>query len=141
MGPGARMDDRHFSIAQKHLESLGRNEDCQALLRTDALLTLMDTGESFAGPGEICAVFDNLHLHLFSGASRIHTAHGFGSQIVVEAQLRGIHQREFAGVLPTGKPVTLDYALAYDISGGSIAAIRAYWNLDAIVRQLRGGWK
>lgn len=133
------MDDTHVSIARAHLESLGRNADCRAMLRPDARLTFMDTGETFAGPEEICAVFDNLHQHLFVGSSRIRVSHESESHIAIEARFEGIHKREFAGVRPAGQEVFLDYALAYDVTGGSIAAIRAYWNLDALVRQLRGG--
>jgi ketosteroid isomerase-like protein len=127
------------TIAARHVESLGNTIDCRNLLRDDAVLIFMDTNEIFYGPEEICAVFDNLHTNLFSASSRVraflHTDH----LIAVEAEFQGTHVREFAGLKPTGRSVTACYALAYEIADGGIAAIRAYWNLDALVRQLRGG--
>jgi ketosteroid isomerase-like protein len=127
------------SLATRHVETLGSNVDCRQLLRDDAVLMFMDSRETFYGPEEICAVFDNLHAHLFSASSRVRAFHHTNQQIAIEVEFRGTHVREFAGLKPTGKTVTTGYALAYEIADGGIAAIRAYWNLDALVRQLRGG--
>lgn len=127
------------SIAKRHVESLGRADDCRCLLRADTTLTFMDTSEKFTGAEEICAVFDNLHVHLFSASSRVKAFHQTHQQVAVEAEFFGTHVREFAGLRPTSKSVTAEYVLAYDVEDGCIVAIRAYWNLDALVQQIRGG--
>jgi ketosteroid isomerase-like protein len=126
-------------MAARHVASLGKNIDCRNLLLEDAVLVFVDTNEAFHGPEEICAVFDNLHANLFSASSTVRAFHHTNHQIAIEAQFQGTHVREFAGLKPTGKTVTAEYALTYEIADGGIAAIRAYWNLDALVRQLRGG--
>ncbi len=49
----------------------------------------------------------------------------------------GTHAGEFAGILATGRAVRLPYAVAYDLDGEQIAALRIYMSVDALVRQIQ----
>jgi len=130
---------RSFEIARKHVEALGSGATECALLRPDATLRFMDTGELFVGAREIMELFDNLHSRLFGASTQLRSYGTEDGSVVLEAQFNGHHIREFAGIRPTGTAVQSSYVLAYDIDDGAISSIRAYWNLDSLVRQLRGG--
>jgi predicted ester cyclase len=54
----------------------------------------------------------------------------------LEAVFVGKHIGEFAGVAPTGATVSLPYSVFYDVSDGKIDALRAYFPLMALVKQL-----
>ncbi len=64
-------------------------------------------------------------------------AHFEGDRAAVEAEFVGTHVGEFAGLAPTGRLVRVPYAVAYDLAGETIAALRLYLPLDALVRQIR----
>jgi len=54
----------------------------------------------------------------------------------LEAVFVGTHIAEFAGVPATGTAVRLPYSVFYDISGRKINALRAYFPITALARQL-----
>ena len=54
----------------------------------------------------------------------------------LEAVFVGKHTAEFAGVPATGAEVRLPYSVSYDVSGGKITALRAYFPITALVQQL-----
>jgi ketosteroid isomerase-like protein len=110
---------------------------CLHLLHADATLTLMDSDQVFIGPDEICGLFANLHHRLFVATSRVRDARERGNQVTIEATLEGVQATEFAGVQPAGSHVTMHYVLTWELADGLIRAIRAYWNLDELLRQLR----
>ena len=63
---------------------------------------------------------------------------------VQHTQLRGDQHRphpvadaELAGVPATGARVRLPYAMFYDVEGGSITAVRAYFPITVLVQRLQ----
>jgi predicted ester cyclase len=56
----------------------------------------------------------------------------------LEAVFVGSHAAEFAGVPATGAAVQLPYSVFYDVAGGAIVALRAYFPITALVQQLAG---
>lgn len=56
----------------------------------------------------------------------------------LEAVFVGTHIAEFAGVPATGAAVRLPYSVFYDVAGGAIVALRAYFPITVLTQQLAG---
>lgn len=75
-------------------------------------------------------------------AFRTHIAAGaivYGeANAILEARFTGTHIGEFEGVPATGREVDVPYAVAYDLRGDRISALRLYFPLDLLMRQIAG---
>jgi hypothetical protein len=79
------------------------------------------------------AVQQAFQTHITAGAS----VYGDGNAML-EAQFTGTHVGEFEGVTATGREVDVPYAVAYDLRGDKISALRLYFPLDLLMRQIAG---
>lgn len=57
---------------------------------------------------------------------------------MLEARFEGTHIGEFEGVPASGQAVDVPYAVAYDLRGDRISALRLYFPLDLLMRQIAG---
>jgi predicted ester cyclase len=57
---------------------------------------------------------------------------------MLEARFKGTHIGEFECVPATGREVDVPYAVAYDLRGDRISALRLYFPLDLLKRQIAG---
>lgn len=55
---------------------------------------------------------------------------------VAEVLFVGTHIGKYAGMAPTGRPVRVPLAMAFDVDDGLIAAIRVYYSPEAVLAQL-----
>jgi len=53
-----------------------------------------------------------------------------------EARYEGIHQGEFLGIAPTGRPVSIKLAVLITFKDGLMAGERSYWDLASLLTQL-----
>ena len=120
-----------------YLNALLGGGDFAAFFSEDVLWTTMETGEEIRGRD---AVRDNivaLHSHWFEAAPELRNlvvADGIAS---LEVDFVGKHVAELAGVPATGAEVRVPYAMFYDIEGGSITALRAYFPITVLVQKLQ----
>jgi hypothetical protein len=61
------------------------------------------------------------------------------NRVMLEADFVGTHIAPFEGIPPTHRRVQVPYAAAYDINDTSITALRVYFPLDALLRQIGAG--
>ncbi len=54
----------------------------------------------------------------------------------VEVDFVARHIGEFAQIAATGKAVNVPYCVAYDLAGGKITALRLYFPLQELLRQI-----
>jgi len=120
-----------------HLEALRGAGDCGAALAEDVALTIMETGEVTHGRAAVAALLAHLHRSAFVAPPSVAMLVAGTERAMVEAEFAGMHTGEFAGIPPTGRAVRLSYAVAYDLGGDAIRAVRLYLPLDALVRQIR----
>jgi hypothetical protein len=124
-----------------HLDGLCGAGDCAMGLGDDVALTIMETGEVTRGRASVAALLAYLHRAAFAAPPTVSTLIVGADRAMVEAEFAGQHVGEFAGILPTGRMVRLPYVVAYDLDADAdtamIRAMRIYFPMDMLVRQLR----
>ena len=128
---------RTRAMINAHLKTLCGAGDCGVGLTDDASLTIMETGEVTRGRTEIAAFLAYLHRSAFAAPPAVSTLVAGTERAIIEAEFTGQHTGEFAGIPPTGRMVRLHYVVAYDLGAGTITAVRLYFPMDVLIRQLR----
>lgn len=132
-----RAVERSWSTVAAHLEALGGAGDSGAKLTDDVSLTIMETGEVIHGRDAVSTLLTYLHHSAFAAPPAVMTLVAGAEHALIEAEFIGHHTAEFAGIPPTGRRVRLPYAAAYDLDADTICAMRLYFPMDMLVRQLR----
>lgn len=120
-----------------YLEALQTGGDFAAYFADDITWTTMETGDQIRGREPVRDFIVALHSQLFDAApefGHVTVAEGVAA---LEAVFVGKHIAEFAGVPATGADVRLPYSVSYDLVGGKIDALRAYFPITALVHQLK----
>jgi hypothetical protein len=130
---------RARAAVNAHLEALRGAGDGAMALGEDVALTIMETGEVTRGRTSVAALLAYLHCAAFAAPPAVSTLVVGTDRAMIEAEFAGRHLAEFAGILPTGRLVRLPYVVAYDLDADTnmIHAMRLYFSMDMLVRQLR----
>ena len=125
------------STMRDYLNALLGGGDFAAFFSDDILWTTMETGDEIRGRDAVRDYIVALHSELFEAAPEVRSlavADGIAS---LEADFVGTHVAELAGVPATGAQVRMPYAMFYDVEGGSITALRAYFPITVLVQKLQ----
>ena len=125
------------STMRDYMDALLSGGDFAAFFSEDVRWTTMETGDVVTGREAVRDYIVALHTQLFEAAPEVRGMAVADGVVGLEADFVGTHIAEFAGVPPTGAQVRLPYAVFYDVSGGSITALRAYFPISALVQQLQ----
>lgn len=136
-GQAARAQERPHEIVAAYLDELLSGGDFGQFLSEDVTFTLMDTGEITRGREAVVGLISYQHEGAFDATPEFRAPIVAGDYGMIEAVFVATHIGEFAGIAPTNRRVRVPYAVAYELAGDSIAAIRIYLPMDALVRQLR----
>ena len=128
---------RTRAIITAHLAALCGVGDCGEALADDIALTIMETGELIHGRAAVAALLTYVHRSAFSAPPVVMTLVAGAERAMIEAEFIGRHTSEFAGIPPTDHRVRLPYVVAYDLDADTIRAMRLYFPMDRLVRQLR----
>lgn len=121
-----------------YLDTLLNGGDFASFLADDVSWTTMETGDQVRGREAVRDFIVALHSQLFEAAPEIVNTTFSDGVAGLEAVFVGTHTGEFAGVPATGAAVRLPYTVFYDVAGGAIVALRAYFPITALVQQLQG---
>ncbi|MGI8975537.1 MAG: ester cyclase [Thermomicrobiales bacterium] len=136
---GRRQSDRTRTMLNAYLEDLlGGGEFGQHMAET-VTFTMMETGEVTQGRDAVVGLIDFMHHQAFDATPVVGNLIVDDSQAALEADFVATHVGEFAGIGPTGRQVSVPYAVAYDIEDESITALRMYMSMGSLVGQLREG--
>lgn len=121
-----------------YLDELLSFGDFARYFTDDVTVTFMGTDRMITGREAARTMITFVHQQAF----RTHITAGvtvYGdANALLEAQFKGIHIGEFEGVPATGREVDVPYAVAYDLRGDTISALRLYFPLDLLMRQIAG---
>ena len=56
--------------------------------------------------------------------------------VAVRGTVQGVHKGEFAGIAPTGKPISVDLMIFYRVDDGRIVEHWMQWDLKSVIDQL-----
>lgn len=126
------------STIRRYLDALLNGGDFAAFFADDVSWTTMETGDEVRGRDAVRDFIIGLHSKLFDAAPEVVSTTFSDGVAGLEAVFVGTHTGEFAGVPANGAVVRLPYAVFYDVSGGEIVTVRAYFPIAALVQQLSG---
>ena len=125
------------TTVRQYLDALLTGGDFAAFFADEVVWTTMETGEQIRGREAVRDFIIALHSQLFDASPELVSTEFADGVAGLEAVFVGTHTAEFAGVPATGATVRLPYSMFYDISGGKIVALRAYFPITALLHQLR----
>jgi predicted ester cyclase len=102
----------------------------------DIVVTMMDSGQETVGREAAAQAIGYLHEVAFTAKPELKALIVGEGQAALEAVFVATHTGEFAGIAPTGKEVRLPYSVFYELENGKITALRLYFPIDLIVKQL-----
>lgn len=121
-----------------YLDELLSFGDFARCFTEDVTVTFMGTDRVIKGREAARATITFVHQQAF----RTHITAGpllYGdANAILEARFQGTHIGEFEGVPATRREVDVPYAAAYDLRGDRIAALRLYFPLELLMRQITG---
>lgn len=102
----------------------------------DVVVNLMWTDQVARGPEAGEQFIDYMHKKAFAASPVVRTTCIGAGHAMVEVDFVAKHIGEFAGVAATGKDINVPYSVAYDLTEGKITALRLYFPMDELLRQL-----
>lgn len=147
LGPwwvGRHMRERRESMSEEgtrrvmegYLEDLRRRGPYKRHFSDDVTFAIVSTGPEATGPDAVEQTIDYFHREAFEARPEIRTLIVASDQAVAELDFVGKHTGEFSGIEATGREVSVPYCAVYDLEGKKIKALRLYFPMDVLLRQL-----
>ena len=104
----------------------------------DVKVSLMGYDRQVTGRTAARQFIDFFHDQAFTADIQIQSVVSGENRAHIEAVFAARHTGEFEGIAATGRQVNVPYSVGYDIANGKITALRLYFPLDVLVRQVQG---
>jgi predicted ester cyclase len=102
----------------------------------DITLHVVGSDQHAEGADHVAALIRFLHEQAFESHPELKSLIVDGERAAIEADFVGRHVAEFAGLSSTGKEVRVPYCVMYELEGDLIKALRMYWPMNELLRQL-----
>lgn len=103
----------------------------------DVVVSLMAYSREVAGRKAARQFIDYFHDQAFEADIELKSVVCSEDKAHIEAVFVARHTGEFEGIPATGRQVSVPYSVGYDVSGGKITALRIYFPIDVLVRQIQ----
>lgn len=120
-------DDSTREVMDGYLDALRGGGDFGRFYAPSVVWTFMESGEQVHGREAVRALVVDLHNRAFAAHPEVRSMVVGDGVAMLEADFVGTHIGEFEGLPATGAAVRLPYCVAYDVAGGAITALRAYF--------------
>jgi len=121
---------------EAYLEDLLAQGPYKKYFSDDVVMEMMGQNQRFEGPDAVEQMIGYMHRQAFEASLEIMNMVVGDGQAAAEFDFVGRHTGEFAGVEATGREVRVPYCVVYDLEEGKIKALRLYFPMDVLMRQL-----
>ena len=104
----------------------------------DAVFKNMGTGEETKGREAIASMLHYIYHMAFDAKAEVKNMIITEEKALLEADFKGRHIGEFAGMPATNKEVNVPLCVAYDLEDGLVKKARIYMLTDVMMLQLKG---
>ena len=126
-----------FSTTQQNIENYMQTHDVKYIAE-DAVFKNMGTGEETKGSEAIAAMLHYVYHVAFDAKAEVKNIIITEEKALLEADFKGRHIGEFAGIPATNKEVNVPLCVAYDLKDSLIQKARIYMLTDVMMPQLQG---
>ena len=121
---------------QAYAEALLSFGDFARYLSDEVTMTFMGTDRIVKGREAVRQTIGFIHEVAFSSAVKVTSVINGEGEALLEAEFIGTHIGEFEGVAATLRPVHVPYAVGYSLANNRITALRLYFPMDLLMRQI-----
>ena len=133
----AIMEKKSIPTTQQNIEAFFKTHDAKYMAE-DAVFKNMGTGEETKGREAIAGMLQYMYHIAFDAKAEIINTVITEDKALMEANFKGKHIGEFAGLAATSKEVNVPLCVSYDLENGLIKQGRIYMLSDVLMRQLQG---
>lgn len=133
----AILEKKSISTTQQNMESFFKTHDAKYVAE-DAVFKNMSTGEETKGREAIAGMLHYMYHIAFDAVAEIKNTIITDDKALLEADFKGRHVGEFAGMQPANKEVNVPLCVSYDLEDGLIKQARIYLLSEVMMRQLQG---
>jgi ketosteroid isomerase-like protein len=123
-------------VMDRYLDALLHGKDFSQSFAADVVWTTMETGVQIRGRDAVRDHIVATHTRSFDAHPELVSLATGDGVAILEAVFIGRQVDTWEGVPATGRDVRLPYAMAYDVGGGFITELRAYFPMSALRAQL-----
>ena len=123
-------------VMEAYLEELRGRGPYKRHFSDDVAFAIVGTGPDATGPDAVEQTIDYFHREAFEARPEIRTLVVANDRAAAELDFVGAHTGEFSGIAATGREVSVPYCAVYDLEGEKIKALRLYFPMDVLLRQL-----
>jgi hypothetical protein len=123
---------------QAYIQALLSFGDYARYLTEDVTVAFMGTDRIVAGREAARQLINFIHTQAFKTDVKMRALVCGDGQAMVEAEFAGTHIGAFEGIPASYRQVLVPYAVAYELEGHHIKALRLYFPLDVLLRQISG---
>jgi predicted ester cyclase len=127
------------TIVDSYAQALLSSGDYARYLTEDVTLTIEGTDRAVSGREAVRQMITFMHTQAFKTNIQVKGVLYGDRQAMLEAEFVGTHVGAFEGVPATNRDVRVPYAVAYDVEPGGISALRLYFPMGELMRQIGAG--
>ena len=127
------------SIIDAYARALLSSGDYARYLTEDVTLTIEGTDRAVSGREAVRQMITFMHTQAFKTDIQVKGVLYGDRQAMLEAEFVGTHVAAFEGIPASHRQVRVPYAVAYDVEPAGIKALRLYFPMGDLMRQIGAG--
>lgn len=124
------------TIIDSYAQALLSFGDYARYLTEDVTLTIEGTDRAVSGREAVRQMITFMHTQAFKTNIQVKTVLYGDRHAMLEADFVGTHVGVFEGIPASHRQVRVPYAVAYDVEPAGIKALRLYFSMDLLMRQI-----